>query len=334
MDHIYREFLKIVRCPYDQAQLFQKAFKKQGPVITEGYLFCKKCQTKYPIIDSTAHLVCPSLIPNQILLDFEKKYHLRIKKNLSRYPLEIQQEINKQILHYDKDLDNFAKNPFWQIMNKIYISRSKKVFKKDDLLIDLCCGTGYLSLPLAKKENYIIGIDISTNVIKKANQDAKKIKLNDRALYIVADASFLPFTQESFNGGVVYGAIHHLPSPPKTFQEISRILKEKGKVIMSENNNTSLRFLFDLLMKIVPLWKEEAGKENLIERKRVQKWARPTQLVAKTSTEIFVPPHIFFIFKKAKKIGKALINVSNIIGQSLPWIKNQGGLISIIVSKK
>lgn len=55
-------------------------------------------------------------------------------------------------------------------------------------VFDQCCGTGSLSLGLAKRGMTAYGCDIANSMIAKAQADAKDLGLEDIAHYIVADA--------------------------------------------------------------------------------------------------------------------------------------------------
>jgi len=54
----------------------------------------------------------------------------------------------------------------------------QKEISKDKKILDLACGYGRLTIPLAKKGYNIEGIDLAPNFIKDAKKIAKKEKVN------------------------------------------------------------------------------------------------------------------------------------------------------------
>ena len=119
--------------------------------------------------------------------------------------------------------------------------------------------------------------------------------------------------------------LNHLPDPGRTCREVQRILKAGGIHFGSENNKSMFRHIFDLLMKVKPLWTKEAGKEPLISKSMIQEWTRglPSQITC--STSVFLPPHVFNLV--GRKIARPLLAATDWLLSSVPGLQNQGGLI-------
>ena len=100
-----------------------------------------------------------------------------------------------------------------------------KSFLKYSSVLDLGCGTGALLEHLdIEPENYV-GIDLSENMIKLAQQKFPNytFKLGDMANLPLDDAQFDNVV--SLYGGISY-------ADPKVFGEVLRILKPKGKFFL------------------------------------------------------------------------------------------------------
>ncbi len=162
-----------------------------------------------------------------------------------------------------------------------YIQR--KVFhsweiKEDSLVLDVGCGTGYMLLLLSKKitTGRIVGVDLSSAMIAQAIQ---KINNYPNIELRQAEVEKIPYANNSFNYIFSTEAFHHFPEPEKALQEMKRVLKEEGKIIIADINIPPL-FLTNRLFKLEPGFvrvytqKESslmARKNNLriVQRKRI-----------------------------------------------------------------
>lgn len=127
---------------------------------------------------------------------------------------------------------------YWQRLAKIYapLMESDKKFygqicgyikpylKKNMEVLELACGSGQLSFSLAGNVKKWVATDFSENMIGQA----KKRNKNKRIRFCVADATALPFSDESFDCVVISNALHIMPNPERAMQEIQRVLKPGG----------------------------------------------------------------------------------------------------------
>jgi ubiquinone/menaquinone biosynthesis C-methylase UbiE len=114
------------------------------------------------------------------------------------------------------------------------------------LALDLGCGTGNLVGKLLEVFHYVVGLDISREVLKKC-----KIKYGKRNLEcILADCEHLPFCDNIFNFISLYSVLHHIPSPFLCLKEIYRTTKPGGTVYIDHEPNSGRRrkisYLIDL----------------------------------------------------------------------------------------
>ena len=72
--------------------------------------------------------------------------------------------------------------------------------------IDLCCGTGDLSLLMYQKGAKVISLDFSMNMLKRGI-NKKKIK----GYPVAADASFIPFKDNTFAAATIAFGIRNIP---------------------------------------------------------------------------------------------------------------------------
>lgn len=99
------------------------------------------------------------------------------------------------------------------------------------LVLDCGCGDGIQAEKIIKI-NEVIGVDLSTIRIKRAK--AKGLSA------IVADLYKLPFKKDIFDIVVFGEVIEHLTEPQKAIEEINRVLKPKGHLIMDTPSRSNI----------------------------------------------------------------------------------------------
>jgi SAM-dependent methyltransferase len=97
-------------------------------------------------------------------------------------------------------------------------------------ILDVGCGTGFLSLLLAEQGHTVTGIDLSPEMRTKAAEKAKKAELN--ISFIPGDAEEPPFSQQSFDVIVSRHVAWTLPSPQKALENWKALLAPGGAVVI------------------------------------------------------------------------------------------------------
>jgi SAM-dependent methyltransferase len=107
------------------------------------------------------------------------------------------------------------------------VSKKNQSSNKVDFL-DLGCGTGRFSIPIANKLSYsVIGGDISKDMLSKAREKDGTSQVN----WILQDATSLPYNNESLNAVFMSHLLHHVDDPLKVTKECYRVLKPYGVVL-------------------------------------------------------------------------------------------------------
>ena len=100
---------------------------------------------------------------------------------------------------------------------------------------DLGCGTGFISLGLSQKANIVFSVDISKNMLKELSRTAAK--KNIKNIYpIKGTMDDLPLFDRSMDFVFANMSLHHVPDAEKAINEMFRILKKGGTVIISDAN--------------------------------------------------------------------------------------------------
>jgi phosphatidylethanolamine/phosphatidyl-N-methylethanolamine N-methyltransferase len=110
-------------------------------------------------------------------------------------------------------------------------SAVKQVNKNHGRVLEVGVGTG-LSLPDYRRDLEIVGIDLSPEMLKKAQERVEKANLKNIAGLYEMDAGELAFDDNSFDTVVAMYVMTVVPQPEKVMQELARVTKPGGQVLL------------------------------------------------------------------------------------------------------
>ena len=143
------------------------------------------------------------------------------------------QDISKEIGYSDKDLMiGEGANLGLGCGNPVAISK----IKKGDVVLDLGCGAGFDSFLAANKvgvNGKVIGIDMTEEMIKRARINAEKRGIKN-VKFILGEIEKLPLEDNSVDIIITNCVINLTPDKTKTFKEAYRVLKNGGKIYLSD----------------------------------------------------------------------------------------------------
>ena len=109
--------------------------------------------------------------------------------------------------------------------------------KADGKYLDVCCGTGDLSLLLARKLSSggsVVGLDFSEQMLEAAKRrETGKAhrKLHGKIEWMIGDAQNLPFPDDSFEGAINSFGLRNLTDLQAGINEMSRVVRPGGHVV-------------------------------------------------------------------------------------------------------
>ena len=106
----------------------------------------------------------------------------------------------------------------------------------DRTVLDLGCGTGEYALWYATHgARQVTGVDLSDGSLARAREQADQYDVRN-VTFVKQDILTLEFPDEQFDYAYCVGVLHHTGDPFRGFQEMVRVTKPGGVVIVSLYN--------------------------------------------------------------------------------------------------
>ncbi|WP_456329149.1 methyltransferase domain-containing protein [Archaeoglobus sp.] len=98
----------------------------------------------------------------------------------------------------------------------------------NSLVLEVGCGTGFTTEEIVRRtgKDKVVAVDLTPEQMMKAR--AKLTNVN----YFLGDAENLPFKDDSFDAAISAGSIEYWPHPQKGIEEMARVTKSGGKVVI------------------------------------------------------------------------------------------------------
>src|SRR5208283_2707485 len=97
-------------------------------------------------------------------------------------------------------------------------------------VLDVGCGSGLFFRYVAAKVKVLVGVDVSRKLLLKAKEQTHAFQ---NVLLLQADADHLPFKEAFFDVGFAFTVLQNMPKPPETLNELKRVAKLGGKVVVT-----------------------------------------------------------------------------------------------------
>ena len=98
-----------------------------------------------------------------------------------------------------------------------------------DAVLECACGTGLLSTVIAERCKKLTATDFSANMLKKAKKNCAQYS---NATFRQANILSLEYPDETFDKVVAANVIHLLDEPKKAIQELNRVCRSGGSIII------------------------------------------------------------------------------------------------------
>ncbi|MGJ4754249.1 ubiquinone/menaquinone biosynthesis methyltransferase [Leptospira kmetyi] len=205
----------------------------------------------------------------------------------------VRENFNKIAEKYDRfnDWNSFLLHRLWK--NRL-VSEVEKNLPNHLQVMDLCCGTGDISLRLENSPSvdHVTCVDFSENMLEIAKTRLVKQAAQGRVRFEVGDATALKnFKNSQFDAVSIGFGLRNVDDLPKALREIYRVLKPGGLFLnldVGKVKNPLIRWFADFyFFKIVPilgyiLW---GGKNEMFDYLPVSSLSYPDQETLKSILE-------------------------------------------------
>lgn len=139
-------------------------------------------------------------------------------------------------------------------LNEAYDRLTSNIIK-GQLVLDIGCGTGMLTLRAAKKGAKVKGIDVNTQMLDLAKKHASEMKLSQNSEFCEMGVAELeniePMTYDVVMSGLCFSELSEDESA-YTLKHIERILKQDGFLLIADEVEATniLKKLVNILLRI------------------------------------------------------------------------------------
>lgn len=102
-------------------------------------------------------------------------------------------------------------------------------------VLDIGCGNGAYTLDIARKADFVVGIDIEQERLKYAKKIVGEQALKNIELLLMS-AEDLSFPDNYFDLVTMIEVIEHIPDQDKALQNVRRVLKSDGRLVIFAPN--------------------------------------------------------------------------------------------------
>ena len=134
----------------------------------------------------------------------------------------------RNIGHYCRTADMYDGQFSEEQKKKYKAALRKSPPYRGGYVLDVGCGTG-LFIEDAMLRSYIVGVDCSKKMIKKAKQKYRSLN----TAFICADADYLPFMDKVFEVIFSFTLLQNMPEPKMTVQEIYSVAKTGAHIVLT-----------------------------------------------------------------------------------------------------
>jgi ubiquinone/menaquinone biosynthesis C-methylase UbiE len=127
----------------------------------------------------------------------------------------------------------FAENPWVTDEQRINRLVAAAHLGGNERVLDIACGPGYIAEAFARAAREAIGVDLTAAMLAIAEERTRERGIKNVS-FRIGDVQNLPFEREEFDVVVSRLALHHMTNPAKVVQEMARVCRVGGTVLVED----------------------------------------------------------------------------------------------------
>jgi ubiquinone/menaquinone biosynthesis C-methylase UbiE len=141
------------------------------------------------------------------------------------------QEVRRQ---FGKSAENYVDSPVHAKGQDLAWVREIVFREAPEHSLDIATGAGHTAFVLSEASRRVTALDLTPEMLAVAETEAKKRNL-DNIVFVQGDAEALPFPDGQFDLVACRIAAHHFPDVAAAVQEMHRVLKDQGWLLLIDN---------------------------------------------------------------------------------------------------
>ncbi len=138
---------------------------------------------------------------------------------------------------------------------------------KPQTILDVATGTGDFAIAAMKlNPEKVVGIDLSEKMLDIGREKIRKRGLQEKIELLRGDSEYLDFKEASFNAAIAAFGVRNFENLPGGLEEMFRVLKPDGQVVILEFSQPGSRFIRALyylyFFRILPAFGRLVSKDR------------------------------------------------------------------------
>ncbi len=238
---------------------------------------------------------------------------------------------------YDSNLEPIF-GPFQELVVATHLDKLAEL-APGPVAADIGCGTGTLTVAMAKRGLRVTGIDHSKGMLGIARTKVERHGVRDRVDFLEGDVRKLPFADGQLDALGCQGVLHHLEDVPAIVVEFARVLAPLGVAYLAEpcrSSNPGLRVwqrVASRLVRQAPGPAKNGGTELRVPDHDEGPIDTSELLDALQGNALRPVPEFWSQFVGLERLPRPLYKIA-LRAMTKPWRRRGGNLIFVLAVKE